>query len=351
MILKLNLENFQGHENTAFEFCPGVNAITGQSDSGKSSVLRALNWLINNKPAGDSFIRKGQKNCAVRIQVDDVILSNISKERKSANTKYLMNGEEWKLSDIPDKIKDEINMGEVNIQKQMDAPFLLSESSGEVSRFFNRVLDLEIIDKSLQEVDSRIRETRSQIKAETINFERSTAQLEELDWIDSAKSEASAISLLSGILSKLEAEETGIEENISKIKKINSELESEIDFSQFEKEYSEIISENTKADQLEKQAKDIEQSIKMVRFQDDIISDFEDKNYSDFDADEKKILSIFKADQELTVRSKELAKLISEINETGAQIIGSEMKLKSFEKIYKEKFPDVCPLCGQEVMR
>jgi len=35
------------------------------------------------------------------------------------------------------------NFDSVNIQKQMDAPFLLSESAGEVARFFNSTIWLE----------------------------------------------------------------------------------------------------------------------------------------------------------------------------------------------------------------
>ncbi len=56
MIKSAKLINFQSHIDSLLEFHSGVNSITGQSDSGKSSILRAINWVIHNKPSGDAFI-------------------------------------------------------------------------------------------------------------------------------------------------------------------------------------------------------------------------------------------------------------------------------------------------------
>ncbi|MCK9524299.1 MAG: AAA family ATPase, partial [Limnochordia bacterium] len=39
MIEKLTLKNFQSHKHSELEFAPGLNAIIGQSDSGKSALL------------------------------------------------------------------------------------------------------------------------------------------------------------------------------------------------------------------------------------------------------------------------------------------------------------------------
>jgi len=47
MINSLTIQNFQSHKNTTLEFDNGINIIIGQSDSGKTAIIRALNWVIN----------------------------------------------------------------------------------------------------------------------------------------------------------------------------------------------------------------------------------------------------------------------------------------------------------------
>ena len=56
MIDKISIKNFQSHPNTELELDPGINVITGSSDNGKTSIFRALYWIIYNRPSGNSFI-------------------------------------------------------------------------------------------------------------------------------------------------------------------------------------------------------------------------------------------------------------------------------------------------------
>ena len=55
MIKNLLLKNFQSHIDSKIEFDSGFNVICGSSDSGKSALLRALMWVIANRPSGDSI--------------------------------------------------------------------------------------------------------------------------------------------------------------------------------------------------------------------------------------------------------------------------------------------------------
>jgi exonuclease SbcC len=47
VIKRFDLVDFQSHKETHLEFVEGLNVIIGPSDSGKSSVVRALNFLIS----------------------------------------------------------------------------------------------------------------------------------------------------------------------------------------------------------------------------------------------------------------------------------------------------------------
>lgn len=63
----LEINNFQSHRNSKLIFCPGINAIIGQSDSGKSAVIRALNALLFRGPF---YIRSGETEGHISITTD-----------------------------------------------------------------------------------------------------------------------------------------------------------------------------------------------------------------------------------------------------------------------------------------
>ena len=46
MIERLELIDFESHKNTVVDFSQGLNIITGNSDAGKSSLLRALRLVL-----------------------------------------------------------------------------------------------------------------------------------------------------------------------------------------------------------------------------------------------------------------------------------------------------------------
>ena len=50
MIKSIHVVGFQSHADSTIEFDPGVNVLIGQSDSGKTAVVRALDWALNNRP-------------------------------------------------------------------------------------------------------------------------------------------------------------------------------------------------------------------------------------------------------------------------------------------------------------
>jgi hypothetical protein len=51
-------------------------------------------------------------------------------------------------------------MDEDNIQRQFEAPYLISNSPGEVSRYLNKLCDLEIIDKLSKKLTAFLNKTK-----------------------------------------------------------------------------------------------------------------------------------------------------------------------------------------------
>jgi hypothetical protein len=68
----------------------------------------------------------------------------------------------------------------------MDAPFLLSESAGEVARFFNKEIRLDLIDKILGTAESKRRQFNSDIKQLDISITATEKELLQYEMLETA---------------------------------------------------------------------------------------------------------------------------------------------------------------------
>ena len=168
MITKVTLENFQAHKYSVIELTDGINVISGASDQGKSSVIRAIKWVTDNRPSGFAFKREGAKKpTRVTLELDNG--HTIVKERSAKDHFYKViyhDGREEAVfkalrTDVPDEIKKILNFGEYNIQSQTDGAFLIDSTSGETARMLNVLSGISIIDSVLKETNKRIRDKKA----------------------------------------------------------------------------------------------------------------------------------------------------------------------------------------------
>jgi DNA repair protein SbcC/Rad50 len=162
MLKSISSYNFQSHKSTIIDFCDGLNVITGSSDSGKSSVIRAFRWVYENRPSGDSIKNwdsKKEDEVSVGIQLSE---GSVCKERINGKVKYLLDTEKGSYefeairSDVPQEIIEFFNLSEYNIQTQHDPYFLLNDSPGEVAKKLNSLVGLDIIDTIFKNLNSKI---------------------------------------------------------------------------------------------------------------------------------------------------------------------------------------------------
>lgn len=158
----ITIRNFQAHEKTKVEFDKKITTIVGPSDAGKSAVLRALRWVMTNKPSGNAFLRHETKRCRVALTVDG---HKIVREKGDRNT-YALDNEPYKAfgNDVPQGIVQLLNIDELNFQSQHDAPFWFSSTAGEVGRELNQIIDLGLIDSTLSNVNSALRTAKAEVE-------------------------------------------------------------------------------------------------------------------------------------------------------------------------------------------
>lgn len=166
MIKQLKVQKFQSHDSATLDFRPGVNLIVGDSDSGKSALLRALRWLVFNRPSGFTFqshwAAKGEPTTVQAFFSDG---GNAARTRNRKDNWYLLHNLAEPLeavrTDVPAEVKAVVRLDDLNVQRQGDKPFLLDESPPEVARVLNTVAGLENIDSAHSRIAAKIRENQA----------------------------------------------------------------------------------------------------------------------------------------------------------------------------------------------
>ena len=162
MIKSVQIKNFQSHKNSKLEFDKGVNVIVGSSDSGKTAIIRAMRLALFNSPAGDAFRSHWGGTTSVKIETDTSTIKRI----KGTKNLYKLNDTKFAAFgvNVPDTIKDVLNVSEINLKQQFENHFLLDDSSGAVAKFFNGIAHFGKIDTSLQFINSKVTAINSRIK-------------------------------------------------------------------------------------------------------------------------------------------------------------------------------------------
>lgn len=173
-IKEVVIKNFQVHRDRTFEF-DDYTAIVGQSDKGKTAILRAINWALYNSPTGNSFITRGEDTCSVIVKFDDGLEIKRTKGSKenSYDIKFQDNTsihlEAFGVGAV-DEVVEAHGMREIdifgdkqalNVCRQLDEPFFLGESPTNKAMIIGKLAKTEVIDLAIKNTSSDIRQKKA----------------------------------------------------------------------------------------------------------------------------------------------------------------------------------------------
>ncbi len=203
MLQTIQIHNFQSHENSQLDLSPGINTLVGDSDCGKSAVMRAILWAITNSPQGDAYVSdwtktpKGKQTSGAATYVaidtnpqkDGGKFSVVRKRSPEFNGYEVFDGSdntqfEALRTDVPREVSQCFNIGPVNIQRQMDPPFLIASTPGEAARFINQLVNLTDIDEAQTEINSLGRSCSADLRAAAASLEKAEDLVKGMDWVD-----------------------------------------------------------------------------------------------------------------------------------------------------------------------
>lgn len=190
-ILKIQLENFESHENTVIEFDPGFNCIVGPTNVGKTAIFNAILFALFNE-WDPGFIRKGTDLCKVIVETDSFTIERIRGE--TINSVIVRkDGQEYKFDNFgksyPDEIRRLLGISVVDdymafIGFQDNNSFLIHEPSTVRSSYIGKITGLNLLNDTIRNVSLEIKnvnEEINQIERERKAVEHSLKKLRYLD--------------------------------------------------------------------------------------------------------------------------------------------------------------------------
>ena len=245
MFNSLYLKNFQRHKKLKLKFDKNITSICGKSDSGKSSIFRAIRLLCLNRPDGISFVRNGASYSLVELKVDGIKITR--KKGKGRNTYAISDiqdgtdnqlrrrtnilqskrsGEESKGiqsisrrntirgqesifkafgQEVPHPIQKILQISPLNFQGQHSNPFWFSLTPGQVAKELNGIVNLSVIDETLTTVASELRKTRLEAEVSRNRLQDARQRKEELAWVRQADADLKLVETKGKYLDELTA--------------------------------------------------------------------------------------------------------------------------------------------------
>jgi exonuclease SbcC len=184
-LVRLEIEGFQPHKHRVIEFDELVTVLVGANGSGKSSVIRAIRWVAFNRPLGDSVIRWGSKSARVKLVTET---AKVVREKGDGNH-YRVNGARHDAfgTGVPEAVIDNLRLHEINFQKQIEAGFWFTHSAPEVAREMNRVVDLDVIDRSQSYASGKLKAASGEVKTLESLLEEAKRKEASLSWVTKAE--------------------------------------------------------------------------------------------------------------------------------------------------------------------
>ncbi len=188
MITNLYIEDFQSIETLDVE-CGSITVFIGESDTGKSAIVRAIYALaFNDYPKG--HVRDGQTNSRIALTLDD---GSVVRAIKGKINQYELDIEDVKMegwdrvgTNVPEEVTEalgwrmlEIDDGTKftpNFSRQFDPPFLITETPSKKAKLLGSLTNIATLYAAMKQALSRERENKTRLKTWTEVAEKADAE-------------------------------------------------------------------------------------------------------------------------------------------------------------------------------
>lgn len=284
-IKSVKISNFQSHEKTYLKLHKRLNVVCGKTDSGKSGLRRAIEWVVNNRPSGESFKSKWGGDTKVELLVKDKGVKSFVSRKKGKENLYILNDNKYKAfgQDVPEDIRNVLRMSDINIQNQISLPFMLTMSAGETARYLNEIVNLEDIDKSLSNIQSMLRKETSQLEGRRLAKKELISDLSTYGWIENVDKKLLCLEKEEKEISSLQEQNSRIQGIVQQTQIEQAQLTrlSRVDIKLLQKDFKKIEALSEEIELGNRQIEKIENIVSDIEFQQEQIRCFKISNKQD----------------------------------------------------------------------
>lgn len=376
-ISSLEMRNFQLHKDTKMNFSPGLNVITGGNHRGKSTIMRAIQYLVTCRPIQevDGLTRFGTKSFFIRLTMSDG--SWVIREKGKDINQYIVydvqkGGDPIKLSGFgttpPAEVKDVLGMGLVSFgakknvflnMSQQDEIFLIGEGDAEMARWMYSITNLHEIRGAMEQMIKECKTMADSTKDSDARIEDLQKKLDDMPDLE----------MLEMIVKADEEQRKALSDHVSKIKDMETLQRGMLDLRDKAIPIKKRINERKPV--LEEISKDLPSSENSMKILWEMIQIGEkietlEKDISSLRARDRVIIQKKRIDVsesiEMLSRIGALIEMQETIEKTNSFIETAKIKIARSEKnkanikdaiseLEREMFGDdmTCPLCGQTV--
>lgn len=343
MINDIVLKNFGPHKSLKLkDLHPNLNVIIGDTNTGKSSIFRALRLLFNNEPQGGTKLFKHKEKTDIFIQaiIDGFNISRKAKSYTIDNHKLTAFGK-----NVPEPVKEIISLQDINWQLQIQPHFLVLDNGGTVAKYLDPIMGSEECDLILAEIKKQSVDFRSDIKALSKVIEENKKIVDSLSSIPGFKKRINKLQSYIHHLQGLEKPIFLVTEKINLISELDSKIINPKEINSFIKRLDDIWELVTEVSNVESKVSKIESKINRlkslkhipVKAHIEVLEEIEAKciKKSALQMRIDKLQSWFNSYE-----------TINEALEEGLE------KQKKLEKKWKKHFSSLeyCPLCNQRIV-
>jgi exonuclease SbcC len=361
MIESLHLVNFETHKDSLVEFGPGINVIRGSTDQGKSTISRALTYVVFSKPVQG---RPGDKSKDSYVTLRCTGIPPITRGRtggKKGKNYYKIDSKEisGEKTDplkaikrtVPEEISRMIDLSEVNIQEQFKEYYLLQSTAGQVAKTIHALLGMDMVDKTAKVANSAIKAQTALLLSRKTQIENIEADIKKYAYVEELESELGDLETAIQDYQELEAKSYNLTALLERFRILQQRVAANKIPQMVENEARSLVTEilelneqQVKFDKLYKAVKAVDEINKKqsglkewLRVEDEAIGL------------QKEIMGF----QTLEIKSQRLADLTSQLQENQRRTIniqevlrGNTKKLAALKKKIK-----ICPVCATPFKR
>lgn len=235
----LEIENFQSHVKTKIALAPTgqLTVITGQTDSGKTAIFRALRWLLYNTPQGSGFIRAGCSFVRVTAMMESDY--TVIREMTPSKNQYRIIAPDAEKPivlegfgrSVPMEVQEitgvrPVTIGDtkynLNMAEQLDGPFLGSSiSAPDRAKILGKLAGTEVLDHAGKQAGTDIyRQTQKKDGLEA-DIEQLTESIATYSYLPAL---AEKIAWLNAVVTDVKAKQerlVGLKAGLQRLNQIN----------------------------------------------------------------------------------------------------------------------------------